>query len=72
MNIKEGEKVPDFSLVDQNEKIVTLESLKGKPAVLAIKLRRVLDAPVGLYNPVSHSLIVCCLTPSSSESTVCE
>jgi len=34
MNIKEGEKVPDFSLVDQNEKIVTLESLKGKPAVL--------------------------------------
>ncbi|MBC63929.1 MAG: thioredoxin-dependent thiol peroxidase [Chloroflexi bacterium] len=34
MNIKEGEKVPNFSLVDQDKKIVTLESLKGKPAVL--------------------------------------
>ena len=34
MKIKEGEKVPNFSLVDQDEKIVTLESLKGKPAVL--------------------------------------
>tara|TARA_Y100001958_G_C20933954_1_gene343119 strand:- start:12 stop:476 length:465 start_codon:yes stop_codon:yes gene_type:complete len=34
MNIIEGEKIPDFSLFDQDEKTVTLESLKGKPAVL--------------------------------------
>ncbi len=34
MTMIEGQKVPDFNLIDQDDHQVTLESLKGKPAVL--------------------------------------
>ena len=44
------------------------EAPYSKAARSAIMLSKVRDAPLGRYIPVSHSLMVCCLVPSSSES----
>ena len=34
MALTEGSQVPDFKLIDQNDNLITLNSLAGKPAVL--------------------------------------
>ena len=34
MALTEGSKVPDFNLIDQNNKTISLDTLSGKPAVL--------------------------------------
>ena len=34
MALSEGSKVPDFKLIDQNNKTISLDTLSGKPAVL--------------------------------------
>ena len=34
MALSEGSQVPDFKLIDQNNNLITLDSLAGKPAVL--------------------------------------
>jgi hypothetical protein len=41
------------------------------PERSATRVSSVADVPLGLYIPVSHSLMVCCLVPSSSASPDC-